>query len=220
MNGPEDDLAFRDVFRKHFKNLCVFAMGIIKDSGDANAIVSEAFMDLRDKGNDFGGPEITGLLYISVKHDCIDYLRKRARDKRNILRYFVECNGFEEDPLMTVAMVREVLADGISGGLARLTRKQRVIVINHFLLDMPAKDLAQQLGIKLSSFYTTKNKGVKGLCDFLKKNGFIIALSCVSIGPLHKMFRKIWGENSKTGIMLRYMIKHPDHNSTQQQYEV
>ncbi|HWB90582.1 MAG TPA: hypothetical protein VG605_01970 [Puia sp.] len=193
-----DDLVFREAFCKHFKNLCLFAMGIIKDPGDANAIVSEVFMELRDKGVDFAEKKITSLLYISVKHDCIDYLRKRTRDKRNILRYSLECQTIEEDPLMTVAMVDEMIWDGISLGMAKLTRKQRIILINHFLLDIPAKDLAVQLGIKLSSLYTTKNKGVRGLYKFLKKNRSI---------------------DSKTGIHLRSIIKHPDNNSTQQ-YEV
>lgn len=198
MKRAVDDRAFKDAFRKHFKNLCLFAAGIIRDAGDANAIVSAAFMNLREKGADFQARETIGLLYISVKHDCIDYLRKRARDKRNILRYFSECSSEQEDPLMTVAMVREVLWDEIGGGLAMLTKKQRVILINHFLLDIPAKDLAQQLGIKLSSFYTTKSKGVKGLYNFLKKT---------SPG------------NSKTTVIPRYYIKRPDNNSTQQ-YEV
>jgi hypothetical protein len=99
---------------------------------------------------------------------------------------------------MTVAMVDEMIWDGISLGMAKLTRKQRIILINHFLLDIPAKDLAVQLGIKLSSLYTTKNKGVRGLYKFLKKNRSV---------------------DSKTGIPLRSIIKHPDNNSTQQ-YEV
>lgn len=174
ISGHTSDLAFREAFRRYFKNLCLIAMGVVRDGDDANVIVSQAFMDLRERGTDFAAGNIGRLLYIAVRNDCIDFLRKRKRDKQKFIRYLVESVVIDEDPLMTVAVVDEIVWDEIWSGMCTLTPRQRGILINHFLRNIPAKDLAGQLGIGLSTFYTTRNRGIRGLCEFLgvgcKKN--------------------------------------------------
>lgn len=219
MKGPINDLVFKELFRKYFTKLCLFAYGMTSDWDHSNTIVSDVFMELRDKEADLAEETIGRLLYKAVWNNCIDHFRKRTREKRNLHRYFLEYSTPEEDPLMTVAMTNECIWEGIGLGFEKLTKPQQTILIRYYFLGEPVNDLARELGKSPSTLYTTKTKGIKGLHEFLKKNGFLVVLTCIVMSHPFKRSKKNLVENSKSMTFCRYMIKNTDNHSTQQ-YEV
>lgn len=72
----------KTVFRQYYSALCFFAGQLVEDNGTAEDIVEELFIKLWQKQPDFSQHTNTkALLYISVKYTCMDYIKKRDKDK-------------------------------------------------------------------------------------------------------------------------------------------
>ncbi len=80
-NAGEDTYSlsesFEDVFRSHYKRLCLYAFRFIQDESTCEDVVQDCFVKVWQKRKtiDFNRP--TGLLYKMVRENSLDYLKKR-----------------------------------------------------------------------------------------------------------------------------------------------
>jgi RNA polymerase sigma-70 factor (ECF subfamily) len=107
--------AFDFIFRSYYKALCVQALSYVKDMDIAQDFVQDCFIKLWEKRKDATEIEsISSYLFIMVRNQCIDYLRKQKKmediQQADIKEYYentiestLVSKEFEEKLILTVA---------------------------------------------------------------------------------------------------------------------
>ena len=77
--------AFQQLFETYHKALCFFAARIVRDHSEAEDIVQDVFLSFwkMDRGGFPNVKTIKTLLYNSVQHRCLNYLRDLENRDRN-----------------------------------------------------------------------------------------------------------------------------------------
>ena len=75
-----DESALGEIVRAYADSLLFFTAGLVKDPGDAEEIVSDAFVALALKKRAFRGEsQLSTYLYAICRNKAVDLIRKRAR---------------------------------------------------------------------------------------------------------------------------------------------
>jgi len=77
-----EPVTFNEVFNQLYPKLCFFAERLTSSKDDAEEIVSESFVKLWKRKDGFNNmSNIKAFLYITVKNNCLDYLRSNKTKK-------------------------------------------------------------------------------------------------------------------------------------------
>lgn len=75
-----DRSAFEALFRAHYRPLCAFALGYVKDAGQAEDLVQDLFFRIwLDRGKLVVNTSIKAYLYASVRNRCLNAEKSGAR---------------------------------------------------------------------------------------------------------------------------------------------
>jgi RNA polymerase sigma-70 factor (ECF subfamily) len=78
-----NQLAISAIFHRFYAQLCLFADSFVKDQLVAEDIVSDVFIKLWNKANDFSSlTAIKAFLYISTKNASLNYINQRVRTEK------------------------------------------------------------------------------------------------------------------------------------------
>jgi len=123
---------------------------------------------------------VHGQLYLAVKRDCLDYLRKTHREKSNRQRLALEMASHEDDPFYNKAVLESEWLNRIKKEVEKLPPKTRAAVEAYLADEQTAKEIAVELGIALSTYHTSKDKGLREIISQLKqKNTRIWFILCI-----------------------------------------
>lgn len=67
-----------NLFKLHYRPLCLFAIHLLKDVDSAEDVVMDCYIKLLDKWEDKDIKNPKNYLYMSVRHACYDYNLKKA----------------------------------------------------------------------------------------------------------------------------------------------
>jgi RNA polymerase sigma factor (sigma-70 family) len=167
--------AFRRIHQTYFQPLRFYAERKTGDADEADFIVTEAFVKLWEKKIDLSDePGIGKLLYRMVHNACIDFLRRKAAEKRRLDRLVRDAHNDDasEEPAGERHEIEMELMKKLSGmllDLDELPEKSREALKKLFLEGMSAKDFAKLRGIRITSVHNLKNHALgilrKGLED-------------------------------------------------------
>ncbi|MEI6172170.1 MAG: RNA polymerase sigma-70 factor [Bacteroidota bacterium] len=148
------------LFRSHFKGLCVFAVGYVKDEEAAKEIVQDTFVSLWEKRLtiDLSRP-VKSYLSTSVRNKCLNYLRDHKKFSRDLLE---NENLLDE---MTVdqpdTMVESELRDRIARAMDELPEKCREIFHMSRHRNMKYLEIADKLQISVKTVETQMSKALQ-----------------------------------------------------------
>ncbi len=162
--GRDEERAFNRAFDDYFATLVVFVQRLwIDDNHTAQTIVIDSFLDIRrKKKHSFRKDGILKLLAVTVKRDCIDYLRHHNKEvkKHRELEQWVFGQPFDaEDPLNDPLIIESEMFQKLRDGLQKLPLNQKEI-LGALLDGTLAKDIAKQRGIRDNTVSITKKNGI------------------------------------------------------------
>jgi len=156
-NGSES--AFKSIFGQFSKPLRFFAEAIIKDHQEAEDIVVETFLKLYKLKENFNDVRaIKSFLYLTTRNHCLDFLKysKRTESRYKEMQYL---SGQAERPIYEVLIEAEFIRQ-VYIVLETLPKECKKIIKMAFLEGLGNKEIAEKLGLSVSS---VKNQKVRGL---------------------------------------------------------
>lgn len=168
LNSEKDFDSWESVFTQYYSALCFFANKIIEDSSAAEEIVADVFVKLYQKQPDFVKHEnIKAVLFISVKNASLNFIKKRYNDSVRHTHYEYVQNQATEDFVLNEIIRAEVLRD-VFREIQKLPPQCKKVMELFYHEGLDHKDIAQQLGITVS---TVKNQKARGLQILRRKLG-------------------------------------------------
>lgn len=149
-----------NLFRYHYRPLCIFALHYLKDIDASEDVVQEAFGVLWEKLS--AGEKVVnqkGYLYSVVKNRSLDILRKRGGGKGTIS--LDGSVGDIEEPTVEDAEVEARLWTAID----TLPEKCREIFLMSKRDGLKQEEIASELGISLQTVKNQVSKALKILKD-------------------------------------------------------
>jgi RNA polymerase sigma-70 factor (family 1) len=166
--------AFRKIFDYYYPSLFLFAKKLTGSHEEGEDIAVKTFQklfNLREKFNT--GDNIKAFLYISVRNNCLNYLKSRQRSHEDI-NLFAE--KMEDDTLLYFEYQgRKELIKAIRAAIDNLPEECCKIFKLLYYEEMTPAEIAQMLRISVFTVYTQKRRAIESLRLMLADNSLAIA---------------------------------------------
>ena len=109
-----DEKALEVLFRAHFDGLCRFAMGYVKDDGEAREIVQDAFVSLWEKRDTIDPSKpVKSYLSSAVRNKCLNHLRDHKKFSGDLLALenLSEDKGYDQPDKLVGRSERQLKAE-------------------------------------------------------------------------------------------------------------
>lgn len=175
--GKEE--ALRIIFRSHYQHLCYFASRIIGNQEDSADIVSEIFIKLFQKHNDFETLlKIKAFLYVSTRNRCLDWLQlNRVRKTFSLSEneHVYDLQDPTDDQPIWMPYKAELL-DKIWQSVQTLPPQCRKIFIMHYYQQMKVNEIAKELNIPPSAVSNQLKIGINKIRKLITWITFLLLL--------------------------------------------
>lgn len=162
-----DEVAFQKMFEHYYANLCVFAKHYIQDLSTREDIVQDVFcaLWLNRKKIDYSTP-ISNYLITSVKHYCLNYLRKTSKQhlENEAVLEKLPIYADRHDHLYLL----QELEDLFNQTLTSLPEEYRIAFEMSRIENKSVTEIAGKLGVSVRSVERYRNKAIEILRNELK----------------------------------------------------
>lgn len=163
-----DEAALEALFKSHFKGLCMFAVGYVKDSEAAREIVQDSFVSLWMKRDsiDLSKPVKT-YLSTTVRNKCLNYLRNNRKFSKELLdlENISEITEYHQPD----KLVEQDLQNQIDKAIQELPEKCREIFVFNRHENLKYQQIADKLGISVKTVETQMSKALQHLRNRLSE---------------------------------------------------
>ena len=171
-----DERAFAWIHKFFWRQLIFFAKKLIQDEDEAKDIVSDNFVKLWKKKEDFAElSSIKAFLYISVRNTCFDFIRKEERLELRKKDFLYLYDDTEQDVLGL--MLRTELLYEISKEIKKLNGKPRKICELILNEGLNSDEIAKRLNMHIKTVRNLRAIAANQIQTvFLKKKLLFFAL--------------------------------------------
>lgn len=156
-------------------NLCLRMVGNEQDACDLS---QEAFLKAYTNLSVFrGDSKFSSWLYRMTTNLCLDFLRRRSRQKTVLLTYDTDDGGEnflqipDNAPSPEAEAERRELRDAVRQGLSELPESQREILLLREIGQLSYEEIARQLALEPGTVKSRIFRARKRLCEILIKDG-------------------------------------------------
>ncbi len=177
LDNESDRMRFEKIYYAHRKQMVTVALSILENSEDAEDAVHDVFCTIAEK-------HVYLLERITNEQDIKNYLLKATKNKAiNMKRNEKHHSSLDEDgdflngiDELSDSSFLDVICDKMSYGelldaIKSLDKKYEEVLYLHFVLEMPASDVAELLGRNLHTVKKQLVRGKKQLTEKLTVNG-------------------------------------------------
>jgi len=156
----QDEAAFEQVFKTHFKNLHAYAYTIIKEETAAEEVVQQVFFKLweRSKGLSIQG-SVSAYLYRAVYNESLNHLKHRKVQSR-YEQYFTHTMKNENDAAGKQISMKE-LHGKLNRALNELPEQCRTVFQLSRFEELRYREIADHLGISVKTVENQMGKALK-----------------------------------------------------------
>ena len=171
--GSED--AFDQLFHRFYPSLCFFADNILKDKHAAEDIVQDMLLKVWQKQQDFEQfGALRSFLYTGVKNACFNQLDKVKVKARH--EEYTNANPEIEADILNLIIRTEVVRQ-LYAMVDTLPEQCRNVIRMTFEEGMKPKEIADELGVTISTVNNQKMRGLKLLKDRLSDHDLGVAMA-------------------------------------------
>ena len=158
--GNLDQQTLELLFRDHYKGLCQFSSGYVKDSEIAREIVQDAFVSLWEKRHtiDLTKP-VKSYLSTTVRNKSLNYLRDHKKFSNDILTLenLSQDAGYDQPDKLVEAEIRKKIAFAVE----ELPEKCREIFLLNRFENLKYQQIADKLQISVKTVETQMSKALQ-----------------------------------------------------------
>jgi RNA polymerase sigma-70 factor, ECF subfamily len=156
----QDEAAFEQVFKTHFKNLHAYACTIIKEESAAEEVVQQVFFKLweRSKGLSISG-SVAAYLYRAVYNESLNYL-KHQKVQSGYQQFFNHTMKNENDTAGKRLSLKE-LENQLSIAMNELPEQCRTVFQLSRFEELRYREIAERLGISVKTVENHMGKALK-----------------------------------------------------------
>lgn len=154
------EYTFEELFKDNYAKLCHFAFQFLKDNDTAKDIVQEVFVTYWniDSRPAFDTSSTTAFLYSSVRHACLNKLRRQKLE----LGYINDQEADpSEDAVALNAMIRSEVMTELHKIITTLPDNCQRIFRMGYLEGLKNPQIAAELGISVNTVKTQKKRGLQ-----------------------------------------------------------
>lgn len=174
-----NQLAFTEIFRQFQPALVFFANRLLFNIGISYSeeIVQDVFIKFYNRKDSFTSLEkIRAFLYITTKNACLDRIAKEQVHQKRYNKFMETFNEEDETSVVREIIYAEVLRE-VSMAIDNLPPKCRDVMERFFIHGMDAKEIADDLGITVSTVNNQKARAISILQKGLSGAGIALLLS-------------------------------------------
>lgn len=145
------------LFRRYYRQMCLYALHYVQDSDVVEDIVQEAFLTIWQKAQN-GAVPLHPRAYLAtiVRNGCIDFLRMQASHPEEELP--VSITAEEEDYLDSAEQEAELWT-----AIDRLPHGRRQMLLLHKRDGLSHKEIAKRLGVSEGTVRNQISRALKSL---------------------------------------------------------
>jgi len=148
-------------FRKYYKRLVGYAVGIIQDKVIAQDIVADSFISCRNLPND--ECYIRNALFLSVKNKCFSHLSKqKIRKKFARFSLYISDDFIDGEKIAQDKIYREEMMKLISNVISEMPIGRKKVILR-YLQGKDTATIANELSIKSQSVLNQKTRAIEEL---------------------------------------------------------
>lgn len=163
-----------------FPSLCFFAKRLVDNEGEGEDIAADSFVKLINRYDSFDTlPNIKAFLYITTRNACLNYLRHTQRQhssKRELNRLQDKTDEHALSYMVHAEVLREVEFE-----IEQLPNRCREIFKLIYYERRSAEEIAELLGITISTVWVQRAKAIQLIRTNLLKKGMLSVLLCFLI---------------------------------------
>ena len=180
----DDDRVFNELYEEFSAPLYYFCTSLTHDTEESKDIVSTTFNTLWNLRNNFNSlANIKAFLYITARNRCFDFLRYRQRQaegRKEITSHLISTDQQEDVERL---IIESDFLNRVYSEIQQLPPQCKEIFILTYFNELTSGEIANKLGISVSTVTTQRSRAIKFLRDVLrdeKKFLMILALSALS----------------------------------------
>lgn len=170
-----DHQAFQKVFHQFYRPLVFFAEKLIRNRSEAEDIVVVTMSKLWGIHRNFDTIlNVQAFLYITVRNQCLNYLKKQQTDSRNAT-LFEHLLSSNEDFVLSQMVHQEILEE-IKTAIDTLSAQRKQVLLLIFYENMSQQEIAEKMNLSLNTVRNTKAQALEQLRKVLFKKRMLVFL--------------------------------------------
>ncbi|WP_295128691.1 sigma-70 family RNA polymerase sigma factor [uncultured Chitinophaga sp.] len=157
-----DASTFEDIFREHYKVLCLQAFAMLDDHPAAKDLVQALFADLWERRNEIDiRKDVGSYLWISIKNRCITYQRNKANHEKKVAEHEMEQREASEE--IRLKADGPDISDKLAAAIYDMPARRSLIFQLVYIEGLPYQQAAERLSISKNSIKTQIKIGLQYL---------------------------------------------------------
>lgn len=173
-----DERAFKALFDQYYQALCYYGQQIAGPRGAAEEIAVDSFLKVWERREHFESiAAIKSFLYITVRNASLDYLKQEGRRTKRELNWGQASPAVSNgDNTVLNQIIRTEVINEIRQAITQLPEHYNQVLDLAFNQGLKSREIAQQLGIPLSTVDNRKARGLAMLKKILSNKSFLTLL--------------------------------------------
>lgn len=164
---------FERIFQDNFSSLVRFAMTIVDSQEIAEDIVQEVFITIWEKKKHVAfRKNINGYLFISVRNNCFDFVKREAKKSDKIIELIPQSFDLYDSTTVEESERNKIIFEAIE----TLSTKGKIVLKLICFDNLKYKEVAEELDISVDTVKYHFTTSLKFLRQTLTKDHFILFL--------------------------------------------
>jgi RNA polymerase sigma-70 factor (sigma-E family) len=160
------DEAVEQLYLGHWDQLVRLSVLLVRDQGQAEEIVQDAFVELHRRWSRLEEPN-RALPYL--RQTVVNRSRSALRHRRVVQRHLARQHGEETTPGADEPVLADTHRKAVLDALQQLPRRQREVLALRYYLDLSEAEIAQTLGVSKGSVKSHASRGAAALRALLEE---------------------------------------------------
>lgn len=161
-----DQKAFQEVFERFYRPIMLFAYQIIKNKSEAEDIAVSTMGKLWRIHQNFDSIlNVKAFLYITVRNQCFNYLKKVKKDDK-AAGELENLTGGKDDFVLS-RMIQQEFFEQLRNEINSLSPQRREVMVMSFYHKMSAGEIAAKMNLSVNTIRNTKAQGIEQLRKLL-----------------------------------------------------
>ena len=167
-NNSETEKIFADIYRKHYSELCIYALRFIKDEDEAEEIVQEIIFKLWEQREQLESViSLRPYLYRSVHNRCLNYIKHQKHKDLYSDKAYAEMKTLELESLEDYN--NKELEEKVQSAIDSLPQRCKEVFQLSRFEGKRNKEISEYLGISVKAVEANITRAISSLRKNLDK---------------------------------------------------